>query len=178
MDTIIRLHAAVSLDGFCADQDGGVDWLAPFQSDDTAVSIFQVQADALVMGRATYDQVRGFADQGIPWPYPGKRVFVLTSRPLDAAPPPGVVAMADVNALLDRLRARPLTVWLVGGPATVRSLLDAGAVREIELFIVPVLLGQGHPLLTAERVQNLTLMEQETYRSGMVRLLYAVTPSG
>jgi len=62
------------------------------------------------MGRATYDQVRAFAAEGIAWPYAGKRCYVLTTRPLDAAPPPGVQAMSSPAALIARLRERPLTV--------------------------------------------------------------------
>ncbi len=173
--TTIRLHAAVSVDGFCADADGGVAWLAAFDGEDTGAAAFQVMADALVLGRATYDQVRGFAERGIAWPYEGKRCYVLTTRPLDAAPPPGVQAISSVAALIARLNERAQTVWLVGGATTARTFLEEGALDEIELFTVPLLLGRGVPLLAGATPHRLTLVEQETYRNGMTRALYTVT---
>lgn len=173
----VRLHFAQSVDGFCADAAGGVGWLDAFEPPGDGADAFQMMADALVMGRGTYDQVRGFAGRGIRWPYAGKRCFVLTGRPLEDAPPPGVQAVPDLDGLLARLRQRGGAVWLVGGPATVRGFLDAGALDEIEVFIVPVLLGRGLSMLGAASGHGLIVLEQETYRNGMVRLLYGVRPS-
>lgn len=169
-DAVFHLYIATSLDGFITDAGGGVEWLAPYEGEDYGMEAFLVSADALVMGRATYEQVRGFGD----WPYAGKRVWVLTSRPLDPDAPPGVKAADDAQALIAALRQRGGMVWVVGGGQVVRTFLELGAIDEIEVFIMPVLLGAGTPLLPHGSARRLSLLETEPYRSGVVRLLYAV----
>ncbi|MFA7429533.1 MAG: dihydrofolate reductase family protein [Rhodospirillaceae bacterium] len=169
-DVTFRLYAATSLDGFIADAEGGIAWLSDYNGEDYGTEAFMVSVDALVMGRATYDQVRTFGD----WPYPGKRVWVLTTQPLDEGAPPGVKAMADPAALVETLRTRGGLVWIVGGGQTVLAFLDLGAVDEIEVFVMPILLGAGVPLLPPGASRKLTLLETETYRTGAVRLLYGV----
>ena len=74
----------MSLDGFIADPDGGVDWLSigtdPDAQDDGWFGAFMDRIDALVMGRASFEKVVSF---GV-WPYP-KPVFVR-SRTMNAVP--------------------------------------------------------------------------------------------
>ena len=58
-------YVASSLDGYIADENGGVDWLPdPVEGEDFGYGEFYDGIDALLMGRRTYDQVRGFGD----WP--------------------------------------------------------------------------------------------------------------
>lgn len=63
-------YVATSLDGFIARPDGSVDWLDRFAEggNDHGYNGFYQGIDGLLMGRGTYDIVRGFGD----WPYPGK----------------------------------------------------------------------------------------------------------
>ena len=97
----IIVYIAASLDGFIATPDGGVDWLAPYQAD-YGYDAFIASVHTLVMGGATYDQMRGFGD----WPHGGKRILVVTSRPLGDNVPAGVEAWPDgVDALGAELRA-------------------------------------------------------------------------
>lgn len=56
----------------------------------------------------------------------------------------------------------------------MRTFLEAGAVDEIELFTVPILLGSGLPLLGGGGTHRLTLIEHEAFRTGMTRALYRV----
>ena len=81
MPTII-LYIAVSVDGYIADADGGVGWLPSGDGggDDYGYAGFYAGVDAIVMGRRTYEQVRGF---GVAWPYPGKPAYVFTNRAAD-----------------------------------------------------------------------------------------------
>lgn len=169
-----RVYVAASLDGFIADAAGGVDWLDAFQGEDFGFDAFLASVDILVMGRATYDQTRTFAA----WPYPGKRVYVLTSRPLDPNAPAGVKTMGDPAVLIETLRTRGGLVWIVGGGKTIRAFLDYGAVDELEVFLMPLLLGAGRPLLPGGPGAGLTLRECEPFRSGVVRLLYTVSGPG
>lgn len=174
-DATFRLYMAVSLDGFVADGEGGVDWLDAFDdADDEAVDYgtdaFMQAIDVLIMGRATYDQISGFEV----WPYDGKRVFVLTSHPIADAPE-GVEATSDVAGLIAELRDDAAQVWIVGGPSTAAALRTLGALDTVELFIMPMLLGAGVRLFGEEAEPlPLTLRSSHTYPNGVVNLVYEV----
>jgi dihydrofolate reductase len=101
--------------------------------------------DAAVMGRNTFAPALGAPA----WPWPGLRVFVVTSRPLPANTPAGVIAGADgPAALAEQLRTRGSDgdVHLVGGPRTIRAFHEIGALDRLELVVLPILLGDGVPL--------------------------------
>ena len=160
-----HLYIAASLDGFIATEDGGVAWLDAFQipDNDYGYAAFLATVDTLIMGRVTYDQVRGFGA----WPYTGKRCVVLSQGQPENALPEGVVFR---NTLPPDLSGN---IWLVGGRQTVHSYLEAGFIDRIELFIMPTLLGTGIPLFTGgTRPSNATLTEHTVYPNGVVRLLY------
>lgn len=167
---------AVSLDGFIATPDGGVDWLAPFDDQDFGYAEFYERVGLLVMGRATYDQTLSFG----PWPYRDKPCWILTGRPLDQTSPDGVSAWTggDVGALARRARAhRDGDVWIVGGAATVAQALAAGAVDQMDLFIMPVCLGRGLPLFpgTPPRLM-FNLARTVNHPSGVAQLTYRLRP--
>ncbi|NQW12171.1 MAG: dihydrofolate reductase [Alphaproteobacteria bacterium] len=174
-DARFRLYMAQSLDGFVADAEGGVDWLDAFDDgDDEAVDYgtdgFMDEIDALIMGRATYDQITGFDV----WPYAGKRVFVLTSSPIPEAPE-GVEATSDVAGLIAELREDAARVWIVGGPGAVVAMRGLGALDTVELFVMPILLGAGVPLFGDEADPlPLSLKSSRAYPNGVVHLVYDV----
>jgi dihydrofolate reductase len=164
-------YAAVSLDGFIATPDGGVDWLGPFNSPDLGYEPFLAGVGAVVLGRATYEQALTFG----PWPYPGRRGLVVTSRRISALPPDvRAITLAELPAALRDLRASVTKdTWIVGGGQTAAACLAAGLVDELELYLVPHLLGDGIPLL-AHRSATLTLRETRAFSNGVVMLRYAV----
>jgi dihydrofolate reductase len=139
----VIVYIAVSLDGCIARPDGALDWLAPMQvpGEDYGYAQMMAGIDTLVIGRATYDSVLGFDD----WPFAGKRVIVLTHRPLQSRH--GEESYAGPLApLLDRLGAEGQRgVYLDGGQA-IRQGLAEGVVDEMTLSVVPVLLGSGRRL--------------------------------
>lgn len=73
-------YVAASLDGYIATDDGGVDWLAPFQSakEDHGTGDLYSSVDALLMGSHTYE----FALELGQWPSPDKPSWVFTRRDL------------------------------------------------------------------------------------------------
>lgn len=170
----VRVHLAVTVDGYIASTDGGIDWLDDFSPDDFGFDTFLASIGAIVMGRATYDQVRGFGD----WPYGERRTVVVTSRPLDDAPPPAVEATDDLQTALADLKKTTTEgdIWICGGGRVVRQLLDLDLVDTLELAVLPVLLGTGLPLFEpAARRHDLRLLETQR-RGGGVLAIYAVEP--
>lgn len=163
----VVLYIAMSLDGFIADAEGGVHWLESFESPDYGYDDFVAGMDSLIIGRSTYDQVMGFG----PWPYTGKRVAVMTSRPLPGAPE-GVAPWQgdDVARLLADL---PGNVWLVGGAKTARPFLAAGLIDRIRLFVMPCLLGRGIRLFDGvATLAPLPLLAVRRFPTGAVELDY------
>ncbi|MBF0336179.1 MAG: dihydrofolate reductase [Alphaproteobacteria bacterium] len=170
MSTLFRLYIAATVDGFIASRDGGVDWLAPYEGEDFGYQAFIAAIGTIVMGRASYDHVRA---QGV-WPYEGKRVVVLTSRPLGEVPD-GVKAWnGHILPLADHLRAENRgDVWLMGGGRAIRPFLESNLVDRIELFLVPLLLGDGIPLFErSAQTTPLQLRRTVSHGCGVVQLVY------
>jgi dihydrofolate reductase len=167
-----RVNVAMSADGFIAKPNGGIDWLAPYDAADYGYDEFIAGIGIVVMGRKTYEQVRGFGG----WPYAGKRTYVLSSRAL-RSPPAGVeVAREGVERLAARIRSTAARdVWVHGGAQTIGAFLDAGAIDLMELHVVPVLLGEGLRLFEAQDAPpRIKFVSIEALVRGVVRLTYEV----
>jgi dihydrofolate reductase len=73
------------------------------------------------------------------------------------------------------LKAQPgKDIWLMGGGVLFRTMLDAGLVDNIEVAVMPVLLGSGIPILPEGRRRTLHLEESKVLPSGILMLNYSV----
>ena len=166
----IRIYTATSADGFIADREGGVDWLADFNPAIYGFDTFIGQVGAIVLGRRTYEYTMAFDD----WPYADKQAFIVTSHELKNLPPHAKAVRGGLAATLAMARAATDgDIWIVGGAATMRSALELGAVDCIELFLVPTLVGDGISLVGALSAPvALALDSIETFADGVVKLTY------
>jgi dihydrofolate reductase len=139
---------------------------------------FNDEIDAVVMGRVGLDA----GMQASEWPWPGKQIYVLTSRPVPAEVPADVVvADGSPAGLLDRLRAAELTrdAFLLGGQRTLQAFLALGAVDALGLFVLPILLGDGVPLSPPGAARfPLRLERRREFPDGTVELVYSPTSPG
>lgn len=168
-----RVYIAASADGFIATKDGSVQWLTPFQELDYGYQSFIDEIDVIIMGRKTYEQVAGFG----PWPYAGREVFVLGSRPIEDPPADTVLWDDGLDGLLRRLRRSSAEgdVWIVGGARTIAAFRQRDAIDAYDFFIMPVLLGDGIRLFDpVDAVSPLKFERAVTYRNGVLRLQYQV----
>jgi dihydrofolate reductase len=172
----VRYNVAASLDGFIATPDGGFDWIPEDPAVDFAAMFARV--DTVLLGRRSYELVQRMGD--MPWPS-GARLYVF-SRTLNPADHPEVIVVAnDAPGVVAGLRAErgDGDIWLFGGGELFGSLLEAGQVDRLEVTVVPVLLGQGVPLVAAGIPRTaLSLINTHTYPSGMVTLSYSVYRQG
>jgi dihydrofolate reductase len=168
--TTVTCDMAVSIDGFAAGPnqgpdkpfgDGPVDRLTQWmfeQPDENAAVIESITAArAYIMGRNMFGPGRG--DWDLDWkgwwgddpPYHAP-VFVLTHHPREPVQMEGGTTFTfvtdGIESALEQARAAAGDgdVSIAGGAATVNQYLAAGAIDELRLHVVPVVLGVGERL--------------------------------
>ena len=162
-----------SVDGFIARANGHLDFLPAGGGEPHGYDEFMATVDALVIGRKTFETVLTFDT----WPYGEKPVFVLSTRPIAAAPLGAVVermsgAPADI---VSRLAARAIRHIYVDGGITIQRFLQAGLIQRLVITRVPVLIGAGIPLFGAvPRDIVLRHVATRQYASGLVQSEYEV----
>src|SRR5215210_1887364 len=165
---IIRMYMTVSLDGYVAGPRDSVDepmgvggfrlfnWLDRRNDPGPSGQVFAeiMSSRAVIAGRRTYEHAgrwQGDHHDGVP-------IFVLThSVDEDDGPPGSVRYVTDVRecAALARAAAGDADVVAMGAGAG-QALIRASELDELELHLVPVLLGRGRRLfdhLPADHVE-------------------------
>ena len=163
----------VSVDGFIARANGGLDFLPPGGGEPHGYDEFIAGVDAIVMGRKSFEMVLTLDS----WPYGDKRVVVLSSRPVDLSAAIGgaVEQMAGPPAeIVSQLAASGAHHLYVDGGITIQRFLRAGLIQRLIVTRVPVLIGDGIPLFGA-LPHDLRLRHVMTrhYPSGLVQSEYS-----
>jgi dihydrofolate reductase len=178
---LTQYYTATTLDGFIADPDDSLEWLFTREQDrDGPLNYAEFVADvgALAMGRTTYDWVfeHEFAGKDPSewrWPY-DVPCWVFTHHELTLVPgAPIELTSGDVASVHARMveAAAGRNLWIVGGGDLAGQFADAGLLDEVIVYVAPVTLGAGKPLLP----RNLELCLEETARNGdFVCARYAV----
>jgi dihydrofolate reductase len=168
------VFVGTSVDGFIARHDGRFDFLPAGGGEPHGYEEFMAGIDVLVIGRNTYDQVAKF-DR---WPYAGKRVVVLTTRPIDppsTAGAPIEVMSGSPREIVGRLAASGAVHAYIDGGITVQRFLRDGLIQSLTITRVPVLIGAGIPLFgSLPRDLPLRHLRTISYASGLVKSEYAV----
>lgn len=147
----VILDMAMSLDGFAAGpggEDSGLnDWFfAPAGRSGAVIEESIASTGAIIMGRRTYgagDDAEGFSET----PYDAAHL-VLTSKPPTRLPKGDVeftFVTDGIASALEQARAAagPRNVAIGGGPTTAQGFVEAGLLDEIQIHLIPVLLGEG-----------------------------------
>jgi dihydrofolate reductase len=129
---------------------------------------------AVVAGRGTFEPAGGWGGDH----HDGVPIFVLTRRdPKELPQWPLVTYVNEVTAAMAQAKeaARDRSV-LVHGAGTAQLALGAGVLDELELHVIPVLLGQGRLLfegLAAEQIEleRMRILEGE---GGVTHMHYRV----
>ena len=155
-------------------------WTQPYFDD--AVGAFQGQAmqwaDALLMGRVTYD---GMSEA---WPAMGNDPsngsdimnsigkYVPTST-LSEPTWNATFLSGDVVKAVTELKAGNENLVIYGSGQLTETLRGAGLIDEYRLLICPIVLGEGRKLFTGAAPSEFTVTDSRTAASGMVLLTLA-----
>lgn len=173
----------ISLDGVI-DLAGG--WFDPTGGDDAADIAEAIRAqsaasDALLVGRVTFEQLRGFWPSfeedttGVREHLNAVAKYVVSGTIDDPGWDRTTVLSGDPLEEVRALKERPgRDIVLTGSIRLVHALMPAGLVDEYRLFVYPVVAGRGAPLFDGGEagVPTLRLAEARPFRSGVVLLRY------
>lgn len=139
--------AAMSLDGFIAGPGGDMSWMSDYLGPNPVVDELITRTGAILVGNTTFggdDPLKGQPGEGEAfgggWEGPQ---FVLAHRP-PTDPIPGVTFVGDIDTAIaeSRAAAGDKDVNILGASVAAQCL-GAGALDEVVVSILPVLLGDG-----------------------------------
>ncbi len=156
-------------------------WQAPLMDDDAGDVMFERASgmDALLLGRRTYEIFAGYWPNASP-EIPFTRLLnevpkYVASRTLTGPLGwQGATLLADdLTGAVGRLKDRHDEVHVIGSLDLVRSLLRDAVVDRLDLWVYPLLLGDGKRVFADGTAPTaLRLTESTTYPSGTIHAVY------
>jgi dihydrofolate reductase len=175
----------ITLDGVI---DASEDWFAPSgdeevdQSDiNEALREQAAAADTLLLGRVTFEEMRGYwplqtADEtGVKDYLNNVSKYVVSSTMKDPEWVRSTVVSGDLDNSVRELKGMASKdIVVTGSIRLVHELIPWGLVDEYRLFVYPVVLGRGARLFEdATTVPQLRLLDSRPFRSGVVLMRYS-----
>lgn len=160
---------ASSLDGYIEGPNGEYDWILI----DKEIDFQEIakQFDTYLYGRKTYEMVLPMNVK----PTLGITNYVFSTT-LESVADNFILVKNDIMKTITSIKQQEgKDIALYGGAGLLASLLDLKLVDEIAISIIPVLLGQGKPMvaLLSEKVW-LSFTNSKTYSNGTLQVRYIV----
>jgi len=177
--------AIASLDGYVEDASGRFDWAAPDEEVHAFVNDLTRPIGTHLCGRRMYEtmvfwETAGLADDdpevirdfGSLWRAADKVVFSKTLTSVSSART-RIERDFDPDSIR-QLKQSSAAELSVGGAELAGQALVAGLVDEIQLFLVPAIVGGGKRALPAAVQARLRLIDTRGFASGCVYAQYAI----
>ena len=169
---------ATSVDGYIARPDGDVGWLdRPRPKGNYGYAAFFKSIDTILWGRKTY--AKGI-EMGMTASRfaPGTRNYLFSRHPPKSLLAGFESVHEPIKTFAQRLRAQPgKNIWMMGGGGIIASFLDEGEIDEFSIHVIPVIIGEGIPLVQPRhRSVPLKLLSTKKFPDGVVHLHYRVPP--
>jgi dihydrofolate reductase len=183
------IYSAISsADGYVEDVAGSFDWAAPDDDVLSFVNELERPVGTYLYGRRMYETMLYWETArtlpGLPsaareftsiWQGADKIVYSTTLTATASA-------KTRIERTFDRAAIRQLKSvaghdMTVGGADLARQALEFGLVDELQLFLVPVLVGGGKRALPDGVSANLELLETRRFASGLIYLRYGLVPA-
>ena len=177
----------ISLDGVVEAPD---QWHFPYFNEEmgAAVDATLGAADTVLFGRKTYDsfagawperEAAGGEDAGFAKTLGDARKIVVSNQKLDFTWRNSEQVEGDLVEAVTALKNEPGgNIALSGSVSVVRQLLAAGLLDELHLLVHPIAVRKGMRLFDeAETPVPLTLISSETFKTGVLNLVYGPAES-
>lgn len=181
---VLLMH--VSLDGFVADTNGGMDWIQHDTEIFQYVTDKMEDVDAAIYGRTTYGMMEGY------WPtvpsdpnasdldrhhaaWVEEVQKIVFSTTLEKVTWNNTTLInGNTAAAVAKLKQQPgKNLMIFGSPRLTHSFMELGLIDEYLINVNPVLLGTGIPLFKdVQQKTNLQLLSTVTFKTGVVGLHY------
>jgi dihydrofolate reductase len=160
---------AISLDGYIEGPNGEYDWMVLDHDFDFVEHMKRF--DTFLFGRNSYEKLLKLGNVS----FPGITNYVF-SNSLDKVDGHFTLLKGDIkNIVADIKNQDGKDIAVYGGANLLSSLLDLNIVDELNMSIIPVVLGQGKPMVNIlKRRVYLALVETKNFSNGTVQLIYRV----
>lgn len=170
----VTLFIAMSLDGYIADKDRSVHWLAGQSADmDDMVTYkeFIKDIDSVVMGWNTYYQVK-YELSPTEWYYKDLMSYVMTHRQLKGTENIKFINKDICFFIKELKRKGGKGIWICGGASIIQPLIQAQLIDTFHISVIPTILGEGIRLFESyDKELKLKLIKSESY-NGIIDLIY------
>lgn len=166
------LYIAVSLDGYIADENWGVDWLPQDPAEDYGYGEFLNTLSTTIMWNKTYRQLLTF------WPFPYKDLdnYVITTDTNIYKDFNVSFISADVVENIKNIISKAAgDTWIIGWAQLVDMCMNNDLIDEIHIAICPTILWKWIKLFAwVDVMQHLDLFDSRVYDGGLVQLFYKI----
>ena len=171
----IIVCGATSADFYIARPDGDVAWLdRPQPKGQYGMVAFFKTIDTILWGRKTY--AKGI-EMGMKKSFaPGIRNYLFSRHPQKSLMKGFELVNEPIKPFAQKLRAQPgKNIWMMGGGELIASFLDEGEIDEFSIHVIPVMIGEGIPLVSPRhRSIPLKLLSIKKFPDSVVHLNYRV----
>lgn len=168
----IVAYLAMSIDGYIATDNHGVQWLEEVDGDgDNGYSEFYKTIETVVMGNRTY---KWFEDNMDAYPYTDKNSYVFTRNHNIKHDDHATFVNDDIDEFIISLKRYSTgDIWIVGGGEIVTHFMKQNLIDKYIITISPHILGSGIPLIVPGTYhKQLKLIDTQVYNQ-FVQVIYA-----
>lgn len=160
---------ALSQDGFVTDAQGSAAWQGPYFIPELGFHDFIAGVTAVIIAKATYDKIAA----GGRWPYGAIAGVVPSDVPLTDIGAPVTTVADEPAAIVATAKAKgDGIVWVQGDTDLAIRLIAAGVVDRLELFVMPVTLGNGTEHIDQDRLPGFVLAGSTNFANGVTKVAY------
>ncbi|WP_067712795.1 dihydrofolate reductase family protein [Nocardia yamanashiensis] len=166
----------VSLDGVAESPET---WHFPYFNDEMGAALVAAMnsSDAMLLGRIQYQEFAAHwpdSDDDFAGFMNNQKKYVVTSTLTEASWNNTEIITGDVLTNLEILKkSQGQDIAITGSLTLVQSLLNAGLLDQLQLFVHPVVLGKGtHWFDKLDDTVELRLVSAETFTTGVINQIY------
>lgn len=168
------LFIAMSLDGYIADEKGGVDWLTGQDADEETIDVYSEfieNIDTVIMGCNTYKQIVKELSPN-EWVYNDLTSYVITHNENFQRDNIRFCSEKPEKLVGRLLKEDGKDIWICGGANIAQQLIDKDMIDRYYISVIPTIMGKGKRLFgITDLVIKLKLIKTQSY-NGITDLVY------